>query len=155
MNAKVQEFMLRGMSQRQAYRLAKRERKEILMEIVGLKKQMHDLCAQSMEVSGKTIDKVSELKDENERLKCELLDAKRDACRFEKAMYRALFNWAHVRTFVYMKEHGMLPLSITPDNLNVPYQWKNALNLCKLGYDFAKAAQDKLSPKTKAPEEKK
>lgn len=28
MNAKVQEFMSQGMSQRQAYRLAKRERKD-------------------------------------------------------------------------------------------------------------------------------
>ena len=94
------------------------------------------------------------LEKENEDIKNELLDAKRDACRFEKAMYRALFNWAHVRTFVYMKEHGMLPLGITPDNLNVPNQWRRALDLCKLGYDFAKIAQDKLPQKTKAPEEK-
>lgn len=39
--------------------------------IAELKKQLHDLCAQSMDVSGKTIDKVSELMAENERLKNE------------------------------------------------------------------------------------
>ena len=92
--------------------------------------------------------------EENESLKDQLLDAKRDACRFEKAMYRALFNWAHVRTFVYMKEHGMLPLGITPDNLEIPPQWRRALDLCKLGYEFANIMQDKLPKKPKASEDK-
>ena len=88
--------------------------------------------------------------EENESLKDELLDAKRDACRFEKAMYRALFNWAHVRTFVYMKEHGMLSLDITPGNLEIPPQWRRPLDLCKIGYEFAEIAQEKLPKKPKS-----
>lgn len=84
---------------------------------------------------------------ENEQLKCELLDAKRDASRFEKAMYRAVMNWAHVRAFVYLKEHGA---SI---DCKIPPQWQRAMDLCGLGYGFAKIKQDELPPKTKGPEE--
>lgn len=85
--------------------------------------------------------------EENELLKDELLDAKRDACRFEKAMYRALFNWAHARSFIYMKEH------YASINSEIPPQWRRALDLCKLGYDFATIMQDKLPKKPKASEE--
>lgn len=85
--------------------------------------------------------------EENELLKDELLDAKRDACRFEKAMYRASFNWVHARSFIYMKEHYA---SIDSE---IPPQWRRALDLCMLGYEFAKIVQDKLPKKPKTPEE--
>lgn len=85
--------------------------------------------------------------EENESLKDELLDAKRDACRFEKAMYRATFNWAHARSFIYMKEHYV---SISSE---IPRQWRRALDLCKLGYNFAEIAQDKLPKKPKPEQE--
>lgn len=39
MNAKVQEFMLRGMSQRQAYRIAKRERKDTTEPVFNYDKE--------------------------------------------------------------------------------------------------------------------
>ena len=92
-------------------------------------------------------EQIAQLCKENEDLKNELLDAKRDACRFEKAMYRASFNWAHARSFIYMKEHYV---SI---NSEIPRQWRRALDLCKLGYDFAKIAQDKLPNKPKPEQE--
>ncbi|MBO6063415.1 MAG: hypothetical protein J6P62_05520 [Bacteroidales bacterium] len=50
------------------------KKKPVDAAIAELKQKLHDLCAQSMDVSGKTIDKVSELMAENERLKKEISD---------------------------------------------------------------------------------
>lgn len=91
-------------------------------------------------------EQIAQLRNESEDLKNELLDAKRDACRFEKAMFRALFNWAHARSFIYMKEH------LASINSEIPPQWRRVLDLCKLGYEFAKIVQDKLPKKPKTPE---
>lgn len=88
-------------------------------------------------------EQIAQLRKENELLKDELLDAKRDACRFEKAMYRATFNWAHARSFIYMK--GI--------SSEIPPQWRRVLDLCKLGYDFAEIKQDKLPKKPKTEQE--
>ncbi len=88
-------------------------------------------------------EQIAQLRKENEDLKNELSDAKRDSCRFEKAMYRALFNWAHARSFIYLKEHSA---SIASD---IPPQWKRTMDLCYLGYQFASIMQDKLPKKPK------
>ena len=91
---------------------------------------------------------IAELKAEKECLKNELLDAKRDACRFEKAMYRALMNWAHARSFIYLEEHRASIAS------GIPPQWLRVMSLCGLGYEFANIEQAKLPKKPKAPEMK-
>ena len=92
-------------------------------------------------------EQIAQLRNETEELKNELLDAKRDSCRFEKAMYRALMNWAHARSFIYLKEHH------SSFESGIPPQWNRVMSLCGLGYEFAKIMQDKLPKKPKTPEE--
>lgn len=114
-------------------------------EVAALKARIHELESMPHTDNSAVIEN---LINENEALKKELLDAKRDACRFEKAMYRALMNWSHARSFIYLKEHHA---SIDSE---IPPQWKRAMELCGLGYEFAQIMQDKLPKKPKKPEVK-
>lgn len=62
-------------------------------------------------------------------------------------MYRAVYNWAHTRAFIYMQEHHM------KIDGELPPQWRRALELARLGYDFAEIEASKHPRKPKPPKD--